>query len=354
VLTTFLAGLVLSGCTAAPAWTPVGTGDVRPSALSASGDGVLVAGSSGSGPALLRLGATGPTPFELDAAEPYAAQATLVVVATGAAGVDAVGTVVGGAHGNPRWTVWDGTADPPLLTSRPQEFFTFGGHDAGPLLAILETSSGPVLLGSRTTNSGARAVLYTRSGTTWTPAPSPRELTSTTEVQLGFSAAATSGALMVIAGDELLLAGGLEQRPAVWVGSGDTWRLVDLPTAGIAGSGLSLATSVACSGGSCWLAGWVRGHPVAWRLDPSSGAAELLATLPGDPTAGNDPRALVAVVDGVPVVATNAATPSIQLGCPSGWRSLASPGPVSALAASGASVYAIAAGVLNRLDAPSC
>jgi hypothetical protein len=354
ILMALLVGLLLGGCTTPSAWKPVDIGDVRPSALAAGPDAMLVAGASGSGPALLRLDAAGTTRFELDAAEPYAAQATLVVVAGSGSGVDAVGTVVGGAHGNPRWTVWDGTANPPRLASRPQEFFTFGGHDAGPLFAALETPSGPIIAGSRTTNSGSRAVLYVRNGSMWTPTPSPSALSSTAEVQLGFSAAAMSGERMIIAGDELLLSGGLDQRPAVWIGSGGDWHLIELPTSGITGTGLSRATSIACGPSGCWLAGWVRGHPVAWTLDPATGAATLLATLPGDVPAGNDPRALITVVGSIPVVATNASTPSIQAGCPSGWRALATPGPVSALAASGSSLYAIAGDVLNRLDAPAC
>lgn len=354
-LIALVTGLLLGGCSATTAWTPVGTGDVRPAALAATGDAMLVAGSVGSGPGLLRVDAAGTEGFALAPAEPYAAQARLVVVATAGAEVDAVGTVVGGAHGNPRWTVWDGTTTPPRLASHQQEFFTFGGHDAGPLLGVLETPSGPVILGSRTTNSGARAVLYTRDGTTWSPLPSPDALTSTTDVQLGFSAAATSGDRIVIAGDELLLTNGLEQRPVVWMGGLDGgWRRIDLPIDGIAGSGLARATSIACAGTSCWVAGWVRGHPVGWSVDVSTGTPSLLAVLPGDPAPGNDPRALIAVVSGMPVVATDAATPSVQLGCPGGWRALPSPGQVSALAAAGGRLYAIVDGSLTSLDAPTC
>lgn len=354
-LIALVTGLSLSGCTATPVWTPVDIGGVLPAALAASADGLLVAGSTGSGPALLRVDPTGAVAFELAPAEPYAAQATLVAVAASATEVDAIGTVVGGAHGNPRWTVWDGTPAPASISSRPQEFFTFGGHDAGPLLAVLETPSGPVVLGSRTTNAGARAVLYTRAGTTWSPRPSPGALTSTKDVQLGFSATATSGGRILVAGDEVLLAGGLEQRPVVWVGGvAAGWRLIELPTGGLSGSGLSRATSIACGDASCWVAGWVRGHPVGWSLDVATGTPSLLAVLPGEPPPGNDPHALVAVVSGVPVVATNAATPSVQLACPSGWRAFPSPGQVSALAVAGDQLYAIADGSLTRLDAPSC
>jgi hypothetical protein len=348
-------GLVLGGCAATSAWTPVETGGLRPVALAASGDGLLVAGATDSGPALLRLGTGGPVTFDLAPAEPYAAQATLVAVSATATAVDAIGTVVGGAHGNPRWTIWDGTTSPPELASHPQEFFTFGGHDAGPLLAVLETPSGPAILGSRTTNTGSRAVLYTRSGTTWSPRPSPDALTSTADVQLGFSSAATSGERTLVAGDELLLANGLEQRPVIWLGGPrDDWRRIELPTGGIAGSGLSRATSVACGHDTCWVAGWVRGHPVGWSLDIATATPTLMAVLPGDPPPGNDPAALIAVVSGRPVVATNAAAPSVQLDCPQGWRALPSPGRVSALVAVGGQLYAIADGALTRLDAPAC
>lgn len=354
-LITLVTGLLLGGCAATPAWTPVDTGDVRPAALAASGDGLLVAGSSGSGPALARVGAAGTQRFELAPAEPYAAQATLVAVSATDTGVDAIGTIVGGAHGNPRWTIWDGTATRARLASRPQEFFTFGGHDAGPLLVVLETPSGPVILGSRTTNAGARAVLYTRSGATWSPQPSPRALTSTAEAQLGFSASATSGDRILITGDELLLANGLEQRPVVWVGGTDgDWLPIELPTGGISGSGLSRATSIACTDATCWVAGWVHGHPVAWSLDVARGTPALMAVLPGDAPPGNDPHALVAVVSGVPVVATNAAVPSVQLACPEGRQALPSPGRVSSLVASGDRLYAIADGALQQRATPSC
>jgi hypothetical protein len=93
---------------------------------------------------------------------------------------------------------------------------------------------------------------------------------------------------------------------------------------------------------------------VAWSFDPTSGTATLLAALPGDPPQGNDPRALVTVVAGIPVVATNAAAPSVQVGCQGGWRTLPSPGVATSLVASGTSLFAIASGILQRLDAPTC
>jgi hypothetical protein len=354
-LIALVTGLFLGGCATTPAWTRVATPDLRPAALAASADGLLVAGSSGSGPGLARVDASGTRAFELAPAEPYAAEATLVAVSASATGIDAIGTVVGGAHGNPRWTVWDGTATPARIASRPQEFFTFGGHDAGPLIAVLEAPSGPVVVGSRTTTTGTRAVLYTRDGDTWSPRPSPEALTSTVDVQLGFGGAAVSGERILIAGDELLLARGLAQRPVVWVGDpAGSWRRIELPIGGIAGSGLSRATSIACGDTTCWLSGWVRGHPVGWSVDVATGTPSLLAVLPGDPPAGNDPRALITVVSGAPVVATNAATPSVQLACPEGWRPLPSPGRVSALVATGRTLYAIADGALYRVDPPSC
>ena len=52
----------------------------------------------------------------------------------------------GGAHANPRWTVWAGS--PQRLDEYPQTFETFGGQSAGGLLDIVFTSDGPVIAGS--------------------------------------------------------------------------------------------------------------------------------------------------------------------------------------------------------------
>jgi hypothetical protein len=55
------------------------------------------------------------------------------------------------------------------------------------------------------------------------------------------------------------------------------------------------------------------------------------------------------------VVFTNATTPSVQRGCPTGWQGLAAPpGRVTAAAAAPDGLYAVAGDALWRLAAPAC
>jgi len=341
---------------------------MRPSSLAAAGTALLVGGATSVEPAprLVRIDA-GAVTGELStvAADPYAQVADLIVVTAADNAVHAIGKAVGGAHSNPRLTVWDGSLSSARITSRPQEFFTFGGHDAGPLLGIVVVAGDPVIFGSRTTSAGARGVLWTRTGRTWTqqdrvvPA-----LTSSPDRELGFGGLARVGRQLVVAGDELGLAGGLRQTPAAFTGTLDgDWRATQLPVPeelSTTSGQLSRATAVACpdSTGTCWIAGWVRGHPLAWPLaittDGSPDAAQP-AVLSGDPAPDSDPVALVALLNGHPAVLTNAALPTLQLGCADGWRTLvAPPGTTTAVAATPDALYAVAGDVLWRLPAPTC
>jgi hypothetical protein len=127
---------------------------------------------------------------------------------------------------------------------------------------------------------------------------------------------------------------------------------------------LSRATGVACaaSGAECWVTGWVRGHPLAWPVtqapDGQLSAGDPVV-LPGEPAGDTDAVALVTFAGDHPVVLTNAATPTLQLGCPGGWRALPAPvGEAAALVGAGAAVYAVtgsqATAQVSRLDAPTC
>lgn len=382
---TAVALMLLAGCTtAAPqppstaVWTQVSLpSGARASSLARIGDELLVggfvaSGTSGSGqtpddvtPLLARVRGTAVAgEFQLEPADPYAKVADLQSLAAAGDAVYAIGQAVGGAHANPRPTPWDGSLAAGRLTSHTQEFFTFGGHDAGPLLGTVVVDGRPVVFGSRTTTTGPRGVLWTNRGTTWTqqdrvvPA-----LASSPDRELGFSGLARLGDRIVVAGDELGLVGGLHQQPAAFVGTVDgPWQQVALPVpdglAAVPGV-LSRATSVACadSGDTCWFAGWARGHALAWpvQIDPDgtlqAGAA---VQLPGDPPSGADPMALVTLVDDRPAVLTNAAT-TLWLGCPDGWRGLtAPPGITTAVAATPGGLYAIAGDALWRLAVPAC
>lgn len=352
-----VAALVLTGCAAPePTWRSVAVG-LSATSVTAIGTDFLVGGRRDGSSAVVRVGAGGTSSLSLHPQEPYAQTASIVALAAGADELYGIGVDIGGAHANPRWSAWDGTAAE--ITSRPQPFFTFGGHDAGPLLGVAVLESGPVIVGTRTTSFGARAALYTLSGTSWSaPSSSPAPLSSTRQDEYGFTAFAAVAHTLVLVGDDLHLVDGVHQKPTAWVGRpGGQWTRVDLDTTGLDGSGLAHATDVACSGSDCWVAGWVHGHAVAWPLElAADGTARAGApvTLPGDPGAGTDPVARVALVHGRPVVAPNGTTATVQVGCTDGWRQHSAPGPIAALAVSDSTLAALSGQGLWTVELPSC
>lgn len=322
------------GCTAAPAWQQVELGELRASSLATVGDRVLVGGSSAGGPSLALLdGSSVPSALALAPDGPEAEAADLVSLSGHGEQLQALGTMISGAHSNPRWTVWDGSLSDGL-TSHPQEFFTFGGHDAGPLLGIGWVADEPVILGSRTTATGARAALYQSTGTTWREdAARPDVLASTATSQLGFGQMATTADKLVIAGDEVLLTQPLRQTPVVWVGApGGSWTRLEPSVPSTEGSGLARAQAAACpvQGEACWVAGWVHGQLLAWPVSagdqPSVGPAEAPAGQSQTSAAGTtDPVPRLTFWDGRVVLAGNGSDASLYVRCESGWRSLPLP-----------------------------
>lgn len=361
--------LAVSGCTATPTWRPVDLGALQPSSLVAAGDELLVGGQASGGPALARLSPSGARiELALTADGPEAQAATLVRLAARGDQMQALGTMTSGAHSNPRWTVWDGSLVAGTLTSHPQEFFTFGGHDAGPLLGVDWVAGQPVILGSRTTATGARAALYQGSGTIWRElSDRPGELASTATSQLGFSALASTGENLVIGGDEVVLSQPLLQRPLIWVGRpGGAWTRLEPITSTTDGSGLARAQAAACSSdGSCWVAGWVHGGLVTWSVttgtQPSVSGPELpagTASVAVSSNGSSDPVPQLAIWQGRPIVAGNGAEAGLFVRCDAGWRSLSvpsgSPGPVAALASAGDRLYVLIGPTLWAIDRSPC
>jgi hypothetical protein len=364
------ATLVAAGCTVAPgvapAWQDVPLPpDVRAASLASGGDTVLLGGQADGHPVLLRVdGLKTGTAVALDPREPSAADADLISVTVDGDDLYAIGRWFGGAHSNPRLTMWDGTISSNLITSRPQAFFTFGGHDAGNLLGIEVIAGRPVIFGLRSETTGIEGVVWTRSGKTWTKRvrldPS---LVSSPDRVVSFTALDRLGDHLVVVGDEVGLAGGLKQQPSLWVGSPDgpwTQALLPLPAdlPPVAGQ-LSRATSVACAdGGGCWVAGWVRGRPVVWGIDIATDGSitpRQPTVLVGTPPSGADPNALVVLVADRPVVLTGAGAPGLQLGCPDGWHALPAPtGTATVLHAATAGLYAVTGDGLQRLEPPRC
>jgi hypothetical protein len=354
-------GAVLTSCAQQPSWDRVDVGGVTPWAMTAGAQRLFVAGSLGASPALVAIEpGRSELHFSSQPQEPYAETARLTAVTLVGDSIAAIGSTTGGAHGNSRWTIWDGTIASATLTSRPQRFFTFGGHDAGPLLGTALVGGRLVVVGSRTITAGTRAALYVRSATTWSELPTPAELTSDASRELGFTGFAALGDRLAIVGDELGLVGGLDQRPALWVGiPGGPWQQLRLPIPDeLSGPGLTHATSIACVGTElCWVAGWAHGRAIVWQVELADSATPRVSQtslLPGAAGEGADPIALLTIVDRRPVVAPNAAGSALQLGCANGWRELPGPGPVRALAATTDRLYAISQDGLWSLAAPTC
>ncbi|MGV8908665.1 MAG: hypothetical protein ACOH1Y_06745 [Propionicimonas sp.] len=355
-----------AGCTATPGWQQVALpDDFRPASLAAAGDGLLVGGRGAHGPVLLRVtGLTTGTGFALDPNDPEAEVADLIAVSVEGDLVFAIGRWFGGAHSNPRLTLWDGSDSGNRLTSRPQEFWTFGGHDAGNLLGIELIQGRPTIFGLRSAAKGIEGVVWTLAGHTWTKhVDVDPSLVSNPDRVVSFGSLDRLGGRLVVTGDQVGLSGGLDQRPSVWAGApGGPWtqELLPIPADLPPVSGqLSRATSLACAEEvGCWVAGWVRGRPAVWAVSIGTDGAITVqppSVLPGAPPTGADPMALVTLVGGRPVVATGAAEPATHLGCPDGWRALSPPtGTVTVLQSAPSGLYVIAGDIVERLDPPRC
>ena len=362
--------LAAAGCTVSPGSTPAWQrvllpSNVRAASVTSGGDTVLLGGQADGHPVLLRIdGLKTGTAVELNPQEPPAADADLISVTVDGDDLYAIGRWFGGAPSNPRLTMWDGTVGSNLLTSRPQAFFTFGGHDAGNLLGIEVVAGRPVIFGLRTEAAGIEGVVWTLAGDTWTKhVRLDPSLVSNPDRVVSFTALGRLGDHLVVVGDEVGLAGGLTQQPSVWVGSPEgPWTQAALPLPAnlppVAGQ-LSRATSVACADGAgCWVAGWVRGRPVVWPVEVAVDGRITIqqpTLLAGTPPSDADPTALVTLVAGRPVVLTGAGTPALQLGCPDDWRTLTAPtGTATVLRAAASGLYAITSDGLQRLEPPHC
>ena len=296
--------------------------------------------------------ATGET-VPLVPSEPYAASARIVSATSAGGQLYLIGGRAGGAHANTRWTIWDGPATGPV-TSRPQEFFTFGGEDAGPLLGTVIVDGRPIIVGSRGGTAGPDGALYAADGEVWHQLDTPDALHSANGVVLGFAAVAAVGSTVVVAGDSVQATeAGAVQTPALYYGTvGGDWRRLDLPVQP-GTTGLRHATGIACEGTTCWVAGWAQ-HPIVWQVSLANGVVGQTTILTGDKPADQDPTALVAIVEGRPLVLTNASTPSAAVSCGDGWTSVAAPAQAIAVVGLGADAYVVAGDRLWRATLPAC
>lgn len=186
----------------------------------------------------------------------------------------------GGAHGNVRWSVWDGTASG--VAEKPQGFSTFGGYGAGDMTAAVITPAGAALVGSwNSEQTGLDVAVWTADGDTWTGRSSAGTALESIQAALGFPMAAS------VLGQGVLVTGRQPAeriRPVVWQSTKgvDGFAKTALPDAGSSGSTISAA----CQGSTCGVAGQVDGRLAVWRL--VDGTWTRLAGAPPIPVGDKD------------------------------------------------------------------
>lgn len=256
-------------------------GGLIPATVGSVGGDVLVAGSVGAGadraPALARGSADDSSPdwqpVPLQPTTPYGKVASLASLAGDGRSVIALGAAHGGAHANFRWTVWDGT--PAGLVDRQQTFETFGGQEAGTLLAVTQDREGPLIVGTWQGDHGPDVALWRPSGERWLRQPAPTSLRNTAARQVApRTAAGQPDGSVTINGSVVDLSDGVRQSAAVWRGSGTDWRLSLLDDPGKR----SEAWSTSCAGPEstgCWTVGSRDGAVAVWSDGARAGLPEL-------------------------------------------------------------------------------
>lgn len=314
-------------------------GGASPLLVRTGPDLVLVAARSGDRASLFRLPASHSAalldaePVALEPHGVYAPGARWVDLAVDGSRVLAIGRAAGGAHGIPRWTVWDGSPD--RLVERPQPFETFGGPRSGGLAAV---APGPeeVVVGTWDDGGpGLDARLWSQTSPhAWQRNPVAPALASTATVLPQPVALARSATGLVLVGSVTDLGGGpaVVTRATAWTAPTATgpWTRLDLPATTTA----ARATGVACSGERCWVVGADGSRPAAWQVDPDGVTRAALPALPTSP----EVAPVLALAGTVPWVAVGGAD-HVVLTRPegAGWISFAGPPgrPLSLAASSG-------------------
>lgn len=284
------------------AWTKVDV-PAEPVVLTEHGDELLV-GMRHRGatvvPELLLLDAKGqqkPIPVKPNPASPYAFEAIWYSIAYDGKQLLALGGAAGGAHSNTRWTVWTGSPQTGLI-ERPQNFFTFGGQDAGDLYSAVITPSGRALLGSwGGVQTGNDAMVWLPEGDKWTRQdPTKTALQSTPSLLVGPAFGTTLGESIVLVGSQVRLGDGkVAQGAAVWRSTklNQGWSRIELPEPG----NRSQASTATCSSTGCVISGYADGQLAIWQLD-ASGTAKRLAGVPSIPVGDKDKLPPPIVTDG--------------------------------------------------------
>lgn len=371
-LTAATLGMAVVGCSgdtaAGPAptvrplaWTPVPVprGD-EPVALAASAGAVVVGATSSTGPAVYSVGLDGGTlaAVPLTPRSTYAHSARWASLAVDGQHVVGVGRATGGAHGLPRWTVWDGSTSG--VQERPQPFETFGGPRAGGLAAAATGGGRDVVVGAWDDGGpGLDGAVWLRTAPgQWDRLPgagTPLASTSTDLVQVasvGLTGTPGDPPSVVVAGASTDLSGPApSQHPVAWTSQDPRgpWERHDLP----ATTSAARATGSACDGTGCWLVGTDGEHAALWRLTArSAGSPEgqdvavAAVSLPGS-LAGTPATGALAAVDGASLwvlVRGHFGASLVRRDGTGRWSAWAAPpGDVQALAVRGAHLSVVTA-----------
>ncbi len=259
-----LAVALIAACSSTSARQLPSSGDAV--IVSRLGDQLLVGIDRGGTPALVVAGHDIP----LLSSSGYAEGARWLAVTTHDDRITAIGGQRGGAHGNVRWTVWEGSAT--IVREQPQAFETFGGWGMGQLVGAAYVSGQPVVIGSWASDeAGFDIAVWHLDADRWVRTPStgtPLASSRTTLVQP--YAVAAEGDRAVIVGQVSDLATN-QVRAAAWLLDHTGWHLLLLPAESVD----ARADSVACDGSGCVVAGQVDHRLAGWTMTWSGRVTDL-------------------------------------------------------------------------------
>jgi hypothetical protein len=279
-------------------------GGMTPATVAAVGRDLLVGGSVGSAadraPALAVGPAEATTPgfrsVRLSPQTPYGKVAKLVSVTGDGSRVVALGAAHGGAHANFRWTIWTGTRA--RVVDREQTFETFGGQEAGTVLGVARDRRGPLVVGTWQGAHGPDGALWRAEGDRWVRRPTPTPLADTVDRQVGpRTVTSQPDGAVTISGSVIDLRDGVHQAAAVWRGSGDDWKLSELPDPGRRSDAWSTACAEASGrSGTCWSVGSREGRVAIWSAAGRARLPDLVLADEDDGMIALDGERVVAAV----------------------------------------------------------
>ncbi|MFI6871591.1 hypothetical protein [Nocardia sp. NPDC050406] len=218
-------------------------------------DGVLAVGSiptaHGRGPAAWHSGdGRRWRAVSVHPSSPYAFAAQLISAGRGDR-IVALGQAFGGAHSNPRMTVWSGDAD--TLVEHPQVVEMFGGPKAIAVSGAAALGGTSLLVGGWDGPGGryGAAVWTSADGAVWQRRADDPALTSAPGEQTGAADVTTGPSGFVLVGQTLTQG---RSRPLQWIsGDGVSWRRIELK------GDDAVASRVGCDSSGCLVLGQTLG-----------------------------------------------------------------------------------------------